>query len=519
MLKQGQTFIEQDSCCITHCNDVAISKDNLFPIITDNKYETALIDNFTNLSLLPHFGNILAIGDTLTITNPPNFTPTSLCVPPYTPKTHLYLYTQTKLRIFVVVTTIYPAGYSIVRNTTDMQIIEVSYDVAENAMRKNFVDALEDEFAIEVGATITNTGTSITISNATQEFGYIGFNINTLTPLENPAPNYFGFRTYWSISKQKLVAWNADKWITDCGSATSFENAFFRNFIDFSNKSNYCCKLSFQVENPNAFDIGIVWRTKDAGTPLHTAQVTTIESNTTKIIEYDFIVPNGAYLYNNGQFEVLDAYPIPNTNQFQTLDEWFYIDNLKYEFKNRIKQIEIKDCNSTNILVYNTCNDNYFINLSSYSGFVQLIITDANDNTYTSIPYKLIEDVICSKYNKIKWSNDCDGIEYELYLLGFIEKGQIDTIEEQSFVNYLGQKKSIYNHTIAKYEFRIHPYTESVIENMEYALKSNNITINDKEFYNGGDNLKVDSIDYCVFTARIDLYKKGTEHISKSCCC
>ena len=533
-----QIVFNQNSQC-GKCDTFYYDKNKSLKFQFNSTFETNAEDTFTDISLLEHFGNILPVGGTLTIPNPPNFTPTSLCVPPYTPKSSLALYTQTKLRIYVVVNFVFTGDWRIIRDTGDMEIYEVRYSANLDTMRNSFILALignaTNSFQLETSSTITNTGTSITISNANQEFGYIGNNINTLTPPENPTPNYFGFRTYWSATDKRLVAWNVDKWLGSCGSASGTGDSFFyRNFFNsIVGKENKIGRVSMTLTNTQNFDITYRYRLKSAGGVWSVIKNVVIPANSVLNYEDNFIMPS--YSLAGVQLESFDSFPTLGGNDFQALDEWFYIDNIKIETRDNIIKIEKKDCNGVITQIPYTLsyiNENTLVEILPIyiEDAIQLIITDTSNNIYNSNIFKLIDvnDLQCKNLIKFEWTSNCEFsvIDYanlpftnEMYIQAYISDVDLRVLDSVFFKNQLGKEVNVYELSTEQYELKIGLYTSILHNVLQRAFMHDYIAIDNQEYYRSdGSKYTKANINNGYYTARITLSKVGTE-VEKSLCC
>ena len=522
MLPLGQAFIEEDNCCINHCNDIAIDKTKLFNVNYKSEYSQIFLNNFSDYINLNANVNI---GDDIEIFMPPDFVAT--INPLYTPpRTQFYFQTENKLYYYFIANTGL-APFEILYNTEDIIIFRVRYSANANTMRNRLADAfnnfvpsqpIENGVTIELGLVANNTGTSVIIQGITKKivFGALSATTNVLP---NPAPQHFGFFWYWSATENIIKGFNFNKYIYNIGSnGWDFQGAFYQNLINLQDQELKMCRVTLTITNDNPFDLTYTYLIKNSGFIISPTFTIDIPANTIGDYSVEFQLPNMVLGTNNGQLETLFLIPTNITDTLTLNDEFFKIDNIKFETKDVLLYATITDNNSSTYIPLSMPTVEPIFDLNAFTCTVSILLTDTS-REYQSILYKLLQDNICQLHKQLKWSNDCDGVEHELYLLTSLEKSSIDTIEQVAFINNQGQKRSIYNHTIAKYEYRIHPYTESVIENIEVALKSDNITIANKEYYNGGDNLKSDNLDYCTYTARIDLYKKGTEHIKTNCCC
>ena len=518
-------FIIEEDFCGNFCNDIAISKDTIFNV--EMSFETKTIkDEFSDISILPTSGEYIEIGDVLTIPNPPNFNPTALCVAPFTPNSTILLYTANKLRIYSI-EYLGLTNYAILYQTDAIAIYRVKYANNSNTMCDRLIDAINDvdsldnngSFSNDAIATVTNTGTGITIV-ADNIFAYQSENISGITPTQNPTPNYFGYRTYWNPITKSANWFNFDLY-SQCnpsGATSSGSGSFYRNFFnEFVGYENGCYNLKMKFTNTQNFNIRFPYRLKSAG-GFWTAPIDIIIPANTEnyLYEINGNIPN--YSLAVMQFETLDITSESGGTELQTIEEWFSLNDIIFEIREKINSIDIKDCNGTTNIINNDCNSAIMpIDLSGYNGYVQFTLNTNNAN-YTSIPYSLIEDKPCNSYIKFRFSKLCNPYVNELYLLGTRVKTKSEIIANESFINSFNKKISVYKHKISVYEFSFLPYTSNVMESLEKLFMYDVIALDDKLYYTGDNILQVDEIDDDIYTSRIDLYLDGSEIVSKLCC-
>lgn len=167
--------------------------------------------------------------------------------------------------------------------------------------------------------------------------------------------------------------------------------------------------------------------------------------------------------------------------------------------------------------------------IDNYPEVFRFIITDSNDNTLTSRWYKVADKDDCTngKLYSVKWTNGCNlgEIDYsalpftnELLLSGVLLKSDTDLIDSVENITASGRKISIYKNTQSVYEFRMHPYLSDTFETiLEGIFAHDTVTIDGIE-YNTTDKVQVSELDLGVYTGRVDLYKDGTNLITKNCC-
>jgi hypothetical protein len=203
-----------------------------------------------------------------------------------------------------------------------------------------------------------------------------------------------------------------------------------------------------------------------------------------------------------------------------------------------VVSLDVEDCNGNitpfdyNYVYYTDIrNDNVilFDLADQYPDVFRFIITDSDDNTLTSRWYKVgdKDDCINGKLYSVKWTNTCNlgEIDYsglpftnELLLSGVLIKSQNELLDNVENVTASGKKVSIYKNTQSLYEFRLHPYLSDTFETiLESIFMHDNVTIN-AVGYNATDTLQTSELDLQVYTGRVDLYKDGTNLISKNCC-
>jgi hypothetical protein len=203
-----------------------------------------------------------------------------------------------------------------------------------------------------------------------------------------------------------------------------------------------------------------------------------------------------------------------------------------------VVSLDVEDCNGNitpfdyNYVYYTDIrNDNVilFDLADQYPDVFRFIITDSDDNTLTSRWYKVgdKDDCINGKLYSVKWTNTCNlgEIDYsglpftnELLLSGVLIKSQNELLDNVDNVTASGKKVSIYKNTQSVYEFRLHPYLSDTFETiLEGIFMHDTVTIN-AVGYNATDTLQTSELDLQVYTGRVDLYKDGTNLISKNCC-
>ena len=167
--------------------------------------------------------------------------------------------------------------------------------------------------------------------------------------------------------------------------------------------------------------------------------------------------------------------------------------------------------------------------IDNYPEVFRFIITDSADNTLTSRWYKVADKDDCTngKLYSVKWTNGCNlgEIDYsalpftnELLLSGVLLKSDTDLIDSVENITASGKKISIYKNTQSVYEFRMHPYLSDTFETiLEGIFAHDTVTIDGIE-YNTTDKVQVSELDLGVYTGRVDLYKDGTNLITKNCC-
>lgn len=515
----------QDNSPTKWCDNIGISKNNPFVVkLKENKIKIG--DDFNNISILPHFGQYIEIGDKLNIPIPPNFNPIKLCVAPFTPNSFIQLISSNKARVFSIENISNTASYEIAYQTSALAIYKVKYDNDAAITKSNLIDALNDillldndgSFISDVSGTLINLLGSIKIS-ALKRFAYQSESIAGITPPQNPAPNHFGYRTYWNAKTNSANWFNFDLYgqCNPAGAISSGSGSFYRNFFDaFVGYENSCASINLTFTNNQNFNIKFPFRLKSAVGFWFPIVDVIIPANTTNYVyTYNFTIPSNNLM--GVQFETYNITSESGGNELQSISEWFSLNNIDIQISPMIISINAVTCGFNDTIIPANCTDEVSIDISSYSNEVQFTI-ETNLGTFTTITYKLIEDNICETYIKLRCSNICNVNVYELYLLGTKIKSNLDVISQESFINSQWQKKSIYRHTIAVYEFRFQPYSSNVIEMLEGLLQYDVIALDNELYYSGDNVLQIDELDYFVYSGRIDMYKQGTEQIKTNCC-
>ena len=222
----------------------------------------------------------------------------------------------------------------------------------------------------------------------------------------------------------------------------------------------------------------------------------------------------------------------------EVINSGFNLESLTISELIEVTDLEIEDCDGTitpfdysagsigDILDENTM---IFELQDNYPSVFRFIITDSENNTLTSRWYKVgdKDDCINGKLYSVKWTNTCNlgEIDYsglpftnELLLSGVLIKTQNDLLDSIENITASGKKISIYKNTQSVYEFRMNPYLSETFEDvLEGIFMHDTVTINGTK-YNATDTVQTSELDLQVYTGRVDLYKDGTNLISKTCC-
>lgn len=221
----------------------------------------------------------------------------------------------------------------------------------------------------------------------------------------------------------------------------------------------------------------------------------------------------------------------------ENIKSGFNIERITVQELITVTDLDVEDCNGNitpfsygNIYLDDT-NDNVvlFSLNDNYPEVFRFIITDSADNTLTSRWYKVADKDDCTngKLYSVKWTNGCNlgEIDYsalpftnELLLSGVLLKSDTDLIDSVENITASGRKISIYKNTQSVYEFRMHPYLSDTFEIiLEGIFAHDTVTIDGIE-YNTTDKVQISELDLGVYTGRVDLYKDGTNLITKNCC-
>ena len=431
-------------------------------------------------------------------------------------------------------------GYLIVFDDLSLgiRVIKIRYSGNSNTMRNRIRNTLNATigFCVETGTTAVNTGTGVRIANmpAGIGFGYWNMNANINTP--NPA--LFQFKHFidnlvWSPISKKMYWFNEPRYWGDFLNGNTA--SLYTNDIDLTGLENKVAKVTFDYENRNAFDLRVRVAIKDNGFFLGSATFYDMPANTSGTITHEVILPSnqgGNPFDANGQIEML----FDDNSQFllRNNDLTFDIDNIKLEVRDRLVKVEKKDCNGVITQInytedINNINSLVTIDSTDIQDAIQLTLTDADNNTFNSIFFKLIDNSECRKYLKLEWSNNCyfGGIDYQnlsftnlIYIRGYFRLKDTNSLENITYINESGVERNVFDILVKQYELNIANYTNIMHELLQSVFIHNILKINNEEYYRGGSGkYGVNSINNGYYTAKITLNKKGTEVINSSCCC
>jgi len=528
----GQILTEKETFCNDHCNQMAVSKNDTLNFKFDTGKQTMFLDAMNNAESVS--ATPVSVGQSLHLNAP--FQQLRLCVPPYTEAVRLTTYTDKIKREYILrndITWNLGETYRIFYEDGYQVIYYVRYDLSSTTVAQNFINAINEtqdtstagSLIAEIGGNTYTDGLGYGIANHTSKFWYqtdaTTFN-NGISPTPKSPPNTFGYLHMFNALDKSILGFNPEKINADlCNPAGSTgwyvgDLAYIRNFINLQDQQCKKCTVSFTITNLTDIELKYRWRVKN-GFAFFTPIVDIILApNTSYEYSYEFIVPNVTINFEDVQFVGESLRPNPDSNDLQNYDYWYSFDNLKLETEDNLESISIKDCNGSYTIPYQDINE---INLSGYVGYVDISFNYNCGNKIVKFErLLLLEYVECSKFLKLQFKEDCSEILNTIYLYGVLVKGQLEVVNNESYVDIKGRKLSVYKHTIAQYELRIHPYTSNIQENLEVILNTNDIYINDKSYYAGDNNYQVDEIDDFIYTGRIDLYKSGTETIKRFCC-
>ena len=526
----GQILTEKEDFCNDHCNDMAVSKNDILHFKFETTKQTMFEDNMNDAL---SFSTLVDVGTQLHLTSP--FTQLRLCVPPYTEGIRLTTYSGTIKREYVLrdnITWNMSETYRIIFEDQYQVIYYVRYDVVNATVIQNFINAINEtqdtstagSLISEIGGNTYTDASGYGIQNHTKKF-WFSVDATTLangvTPTPQSPPNIFGYNHMYNEVDNNALAFNNPKIDDVCSSGGSSgwnvgDSNYIRNFINLQGQQCKDCTVSFVIENLTDIELKYRWRVKN-GFAFFTPIVDIILApNTRYEYSYQFQVPNVTINFQDVQFVAESLRPNPDSNDLKNYNYWYSFDSLKFETEDRPNSIQITDCNGTSTQSYEGVNE---IDLSDYEGFVDIILNfNCNRKSIVYERLRLLEDVDCSNYLKVQYKDNCSDVINTFYIYGTITKGQAEVVNNESYVDTNGRKLSVYKHTIAQYELRIHPYTSNIQENLEVILNTNDIWINDKHYYAGDNVYQVDEIEDFIYSGRIDLYKSGTETIKKLCC-
>jgi hypothetical protein len=375
--------------------------------------------------------------------------------------------------------------------------------------RLNFRQMLIDLVDVNEGTTSSLTSTTFTIANMPtgsylNNFAFVD-SINTVTPSTNIG-KYF----YWNENAINYYHF------LSAGTDIIFQ------FEETLNNAQLTLLKFYYNSVSSTFGLTI---TIDNGIDTPTVYTPTVGLGGIIEIEY---TPT---LTGTHTIELLLADP-------EDIESGFSLERFTADELIEVVSLDVEDCNGNitpfdyNYVYYTDIrNDNVilFDLADQYPDVFRFIITDSDDNTLTSRWYKVgdKDDCINGKLYSVKWTNTCNlgEIDYsglpftnELLLSGVLIKSQNELLDNVENVTASGKKVSIYKNTQSLYEFRLHPYLSDTFETiLESIFMHDNVTIN-AVGYNATDTLQTSELDLQVYTGRVDLYKDGTNLISKNCC-
>lgn len=218
----------------------------------------------------------------------------------------------------------------------------------------------------------------------------------------------------------------------------------------------------------------------------------------------------------------------------------FCFNLVKIETIARLENIDIVGCTTENVTFTEEYNDLYNSLITMNTGSLpnglfntgkwQIVLTDDESNTFTSIMYESITGTNCLTSNlfRLKWWNDCmfGNLDYanlpfvnDVYVKGYEVSQPLDS--KDRVVNTLsdGSLELIYDYSLEKKEFNIGIYTESFFRTLQRAFIHKYITIDGIYYKQDSDSILAKKPEGKKYSGRIELVESGSEVIITNCCC
>lgn len=218
----------------------------------------------------------------------------------------------------------------------------------------------------------------------------------------------------------------------------------------------------------------------------------------------------------------------------------FCFNSVKIETIERLENIDIVGCTTENVTFTEEYNDLYNSLITMNTGSLpnglfntgkwQIVLTDDESNTFTSIMYESITGTNCLTSNlfRLKWWNDCmfGNLDYanlpfvnDVYVKGYEVSQPLDS--KDRVVNTLsdGSLELIYDYSLEKKEFNIGIYTESFFRTLQRAFIHKYITIDGIYYKQDSDSILAKKPEGKKYSGRIELVESGSEVIITNCCC
>jgi len=352
---------------------------------------------------------------------------------------------------------------------------------------------------------------------------------STFTVANIPSGSYVSNNAFADTVNTVTASTNVSKWFY--WNSGKLNYSFTNEIADDDRKYKFEQSLTSGLLNIIKFDYNSVSTT-------FTLQITIDDGISTPTV-YNPTVGTGGIIQleytpiNTGTHTIELILTDPNA-----INNGFDLSQISITTLNEVVSLEVEDCNGTvsefeygyvylddvldgNIMLFNL--------VDTYPDVFRFIITDSAENTLTSRWYKVADKDDCTngKLYSVKWTNGCNlgEIDYsvlpftnELLLSGVLLKSDTDLIDSVENITASGRKISIYKNTQSVYEFRMHPYLSDTFETiLEGIFAHDTVTIDGIE-YNTTDKVQVSELDLGVYTGRVDLYKDGTNLITKNCC-
>jgi len=510
MIPLGQAFIEQkNKACISFCDTILLDNKKDFSFQFQDDGMEKFIENFdTN----PFYRT----NDLSTFLD---IVPSSYPQPYPNPiAENFILYSKTRCYFFH-----WGTGSLVTEINENLTIVQIAWVGTLPQLEISTINSINQTFGLETGnlATVAGAFVRIAINNPF----YYYYQPIPLVESNLPIPKKIDTNNfYWNTTKGEMCFLNVSEIGANLGTTTP------SIFFPITMENDKYLSIKYKITNEYDFDINYSFKVLNAGfSPIYTSATNVLKSNSfVNVNEFWQIIggaPNG---FISIEFQSIDLENL--------ISDKLCIDNVAIKTHTKAKEVKAIDCNglvATKPLNESNTAKNQLINISltGMTGEYFFLIEDLDGNLIKSIKYKIVDYIDgyeCGNFLRLRWTDLCKvgKIDYknlpfinEFMIYGFTAKAGLDNIEKISFVNNLGEKKKIFNHTISKIELGINPYTEGIMDAMEVIFAHSILSINLTSYYPTDQDFIIDEIGENIYSGRTELYKSGSELIKSMCCC